>query len=175
MNNKMWYNILITTEVILSKKFLFRRRAMKKLFLILSLAVINFNVYADNRSKVMESVNKDMILNQRIKKVEGIKKVLVGEAKNLISITVTKDIKNINIDIFDENGKRIVNESIIDGLSIIERAGLSNISLESFEKDGKLFLEFNGIQKDQEIDLEISIESEDIYDIEQILDIEYME
>lgn len=148
---------------------------MKKLFLILSLAVINFNVYADNRSKVMESVNKDMILNQRIKKVEGIKKVLVGEAKNLISITVTKDIKNINIDIFDENGKRIVNESIIDGLSIIERAGLSNISLESFEKDGKLFLEFNGIQKDQEIDLEISIESEDIYDIEQILDIEYME
>ena len=62
-----------------------------------------------------------------------------------------------------------------DGLSIIERAGLSNISLESFEKDGKLFLEFNGIQKDQEIDLEISIESEDIYDIEQILDIEYME
>ena len=70
---------------------------MKKLFLILSLAVINFNVYADNRSKVMESVNKDMILNQRIKKVEGIKKVLVGEAKNLISITVTKDIKNINI------------------------------------------------------------------------------
>lgn len=148
---------------------------MKKLFLILSLAVINFNVYADNRSKVMESVNKDMILNQRIKKVEGIKKVLVGEAKNLISITVTKDIKNINIDIFDENGKRIVNESIIDGLSIIERVGLSNISLESFEKDGKLFLEFNGIQKDQEIDLEISIESEDIYDIEQILDIEYME
>lgn len=148
---------------------------MKKLFLILSLAVINFNVYADKRSKVIESVNEDMILNQRIKKVEGIKKVLVGEAKNLISITVTKDIKNINIDIFDENGKRIVNESIIDGLSIIERAGLSNISLESFEKDGKLFLEFNGIQKDQEIDLEISIESEDIYDIEQILDIEYME
>ena len=148
---------------------------MKKLFLILSLVVINFNVYADKRSKVIESVNEDMILNQRIKKVEGIKKVLVGEAKNLISITVTKDIKNINIDIFDENGKRIVNESIIDGLSIIERAGLSNISLESFEKDGKLFLEFNGIQKDQEIDLEISIESEDIYDIEQILDIEYME
>ena len=148
---------------------------MKKLFLILSLAVLNFNVYADKRSKVIESVNEDMILNQRIKKVEGIKKVLVGEAKNLISITVTKDIKNINIDIFDENGKRIVNESIIDGLSIIERAGLSNISLESFEKDGKLFLEFNGIQKDQEIDLEISIESEDIYDIEQILDIEYME
>ena len=146
---------------------------MKKMLLIFSLVVMNFNVFADN--KVMESVNKDMILNQRIKKVEGIKKVLVGEAKNLISITVTKDIKNINIDIFDENGRRIVNEYIIDGLSIIERAGLSNISLDSFEKDGKLFLEFNGIQKDQEIDLEISIESEDIYDIEQILDIEYME
>ena len=36
---------------------------MKKLFLILSLAVINFNVYADKRSKVIESVNEDMILN----------------------------------------------------------------------------------------------------------------
>ena len=88
---------------------------------------------------------------------------------------IKKDIKNINIDIFDQEGKRIIDESVRDGLSIIERAGLSNISLESFEKDGKLFLKFNGIQKDQEIDLEISIESEDIYDIEQILDIEYME
>ena len=133
------------------------------------------NVYAENRSKVLESVNKEMILNKRIKKIEGVKKIILGEANNLISITVKKDIKNINIDIFDQEGKRIIDESVRDGLSIIERAGLSNISLESFEKDGKLFLEFNGIQKDQEIDLEISIESEDIYDIEQILDIEYME
>lgn len=148
---------------------------MKKLFLILSLVVMAVNVFADNRSKVLESVNKEMILNKRIKKIEGVKKIILGEANNLISITVKKDIKNINIDIFDQEGKRIIDESVRDGLSIIERAGLSNISLESFEKDGKLFLEFNGIQKDQEIDLEISIESEDIYDIEQILDIEYME
>lgn len=148
---------------------------MKKMLLILSLVVITVNVYADKRSKVIESVNKDMILNKRIKKIEGVKKIILGEANNLISITVKKDIKNINIDIFDQEGKRIIDESVRDGLSIIERAGLSNISLESFEKDGKLFLEFNGIQKDQEIDLEISIESEDIYDIEQILDIEYME
>ena len=126
-------------------------------------------------NKLIETVNENMILNKRIKKVEGIKKVVLGEANNLISIAVKKDIKNINIDIFDQEGKRIIDESVRDGLSIIERAGLSNISLESFEKDGKLFLEFNGIQKDQEIDLEISIESEDIYDIEQILDIEYME
>lgn len=148
---------------------------MKKMLLILSLVVITVNVYADKRSKVIESVNKDMILNKRIKRIEGIQKIILGEANNLISITVKKDIKNINIDIFDQEGKRIIDESVRDGLSIIERAGLSNISLESFEKDGKLFLEFNGIQKDQEIDLEISIESEDIYDIEQILDIEYME
>lgn len=148
---------------------------MKKMLLILSLVVITVNVYADKRSKVIESVNKDMIINKRIKKIEGVKKIILGEANNLISITVKKDIKNINIDIFDQEGKRIIDESVRDGLSIIERAGLSNISLESFEKDGKLFLEFNGIQKDQEIDLEISIESEDIYDIEQILDIEYME
>ena len=148
---------------------------MKKMLLILSLVVITVNVYADKRSKVIESVNKDMILNKRIKKIEGVKKIILGEATNLISITVKKDIKNINIDIFDQEGKRIIDESVRDGLSIIERAGLSNISLESFEKDGKLFLEFNGVQKDQEIDLEISIESEDIYDIEQILDIEYME
>lgn len=148
---------------------------MKKMLLILSLVVITVNVYADKRSKVIESVNKDMILNKRIKKIEGVKKIILGEANNLISITVKKDIKNINIDIFDQEGKRIIDESVRDGLSIIERAGLSNISLESFEKDGKLFLEFNGVQKDQEIDLEISIESEDIYDIEQILDIEYME
>lgn len=148
---------------------------MKKLLLILSLIVMAINVFADNRSKVLESVNKEMILNKRIKKIEGVKKIILGEANNLISITVKKDIKNINIDIFDQEGKRIIDESVRDGLSIIERAGLSNISLESFEKDGKLFLEFNGIQKDQEIDLEISIESEDIYDIEQILDIEYME
>lgn len=148
---------------------------MKKMLLILGLVVMTVNVYAENRSKVLESVNKEMILNKRIKKIEGVKKIILGEANNLISITVKKDIKNINIDIFDQEGKRIIDESVRDGLSIIERAGLSNISLESFEKDGKLFLEFNGIQKDQEIDLEISIESEDIYDIEQILDIEYME
>lgn len=148
---------------------------MKKMLLILGLVVMTVNVYAENRSKVLESVNKEMILNKRIKKIEGVKKIILEEANNLISITVKKDIKNINIDIFDQEGKRIIDESVRDGLSIIERAGLSNISLESFEKDGKLFLEFNGIQKDQEIDLEISIESEDIYDIEQILDIEYME
>jgi hypothetical protein len=154
---------------------IWRDKKMKKMLLILGLVVMTVNVYAENRSKVLESVNKEMILNKRIKKIEGVKKIILGEANNLISITVKKDIKNINIDIFDQEGKRIIDESVRDGLSIIERAGLSNISLESFEKDGKLFLEFNGIQKDQEIDLEISIESEDIYDIEQILDIEYME
>lgn len=148
---------------------------MKKMLLIFSLVVMTVNVNAKNSNKLIETVNENMILNKRIKKIEGIKKVVLGEANNLISITVKKDIKNINIDIFDQEGKRIIDESVRDGLSIIERAGLSNISLESFEKDGKLFLEFNGVQKDQEIDLEISIESEDIYDIEQILDIEYME
>lgn len=81
---------------------------MKKLFLILSLIVMTVNVYAENRSKVLESVNKEMILNKRIKKIEGVKKIILGEANNLISITVKKDIKNINIDIFDESGKRIV-------------------------------------------------------------------
>jgi hypothetical protein len=148
---------------------------MKKMLLILSLVVITVNVYADKRSKVIESVNKDMILNKRIKKIEGVKKIILGEANNLISITVKKDIKNINIDIFDQEGKRIIDESVRDGLSIIERAGLSNITLESFEQNGKLFLEFNGIQKDQEIILEMSVESEDIDDIEDVIDIEYME
>lgn len=47
---------------------------MKKMLLILSLVVITVNVYADKRSKVIESVNKDMILNKRIKKIEGVKK-----------------------------------------------------------------------------------------------------
>lgn len=148
---------------------------MKKMLLIFSFAIMEVNVYAKNSNKLLETVNEKIILNKRIKEIEGTKKILLGEGKNLISISIKKDIKNINIDIFDQEGKRIIDESVRDGLSIIERAGLSNISLESFENDGKLFLEFNGIQKDQEIDLEISIESEDIYDIEQILDIEYME
>lgn len=148
---------------------------MKKMLLILGLVVMTVNVYAENRSKVLESVNKEMILNKRIKKIEGVKKIILGEANNLISITVKKDIKNINIDIFDQEGKRIIDESVRDGLSIIERAGLSNITLESFEQNGKLFLEFNGIQKDQEIILEMSVESEDIDDIEDVIDIEYME
>ena len=101
--------------------------------------------------------------------------MVLGEANNLISIAVKKDIKSINIDIFDEEEKRIINQSMIDGLSMLERGGVSEITLNSFESEGKLFLEFNNIERDEEIDLEISIESEDIYDIEQILDIEYME
>lgn len=148
---------------------------MKKMLLILGLVVMTVNVYAENRSKVLESVNKEMILNKRIKKIEGVKKIILGEANNLISITVKKDIKNINIDIFDQEGKRIINQSMVDGLSMLERGGVSNITLESFEQNGKLFLEFNGIQKDQEIILEMSVESEDIDDIEDVIDIEYME
>ena len=148
---------------------------MKKLFLILSLIVMTVNVYAENRSKVLESVNKEMILNKRIKKIEGVKKIILGEANNLISITVKKDIKNINIDIFDESGKRIVDESMVDGLSMLERGGVSEITLNSFESEGKLFLEFNNIERNEEINIEISFESEDIDDIDDIIDIEYME
>lgn len=148
---------------------------MKKLFLILSLIVMTVNVYAENRSKVMESVNKEMILNKRIKKIEGVKKIILGEANNLISITVKKDIKNINIDIFDESGKRIVDESMVDGLSMLERGGVSEITLNSFESEGKLFLEFNNIERNEEINIEISFESEDSDDIDDIIDIEYME
>lgn len=47
---------------------------MKKMLLILGLVVMTVNVFADNRSKVLESVNKEMILNKRIKKIEGVKK-----------------------------------------------------------------------------------------------------
>ncbi len=148
---------------------------MKKLLLILSLIVMAINVFADNRSKVLESVNKEMILNKRIKRIEGIQKVILGESNNLIMLSIKKDIQNIDIDIFDEEGKRIINQSMIDGLSMLERGGVSNITLESFEQNGKLFLEFNGIQKDQEIILEMSVESEDIDDIEDVIDIEYME
>lgn len=148
---------------------------MKKLLLILSLIVMAINVFADNRSKVLESVNKEMILNKRIKRIEGIQKVILGESNNLIMLSIKKDIQNIDIDIFDEEGKRIINQSMIDGLSMLERGGVSNITLESFEQNGKLFLEFNGIQKDQKIILEMSVESEDIDDIEDVIDIEYME
>lgn len=148
---------------------------MKKMLLILGLVVMTVNVYAENRSKVLESVNKDIILNKRIKKIEGVKKVLLGEANNLISITVKKDIKNINIDIFDKQGKRIIDESMVDGLSMLERGGVSEITLNSFESEGKLFLEFNNIKKDEEISIEISFESEDSDDIDDIIAIEYME
>ena len=148
---------------------------MKKLFLILSLIVMTVNVYAENRSKVLESVNKEMILNKRIKKIEGVKKIILGEANNLISITVKKDIKNINIDIFDESGKRIVDESMVYGLSMLERGGVSELTLNSFESEGKLFLEFNNIERNEEINIEISFESEDSDDIDDIIDIEYME
>lgn len=145
---------------------------MKKMLLILGLVVMTVNVYAENRSKVLESVNKEMILNKRIKKIEGVKKIILGEANNLISITVKKDIKNINIDIFDQEGKRIIDESVRDGLSMLERGGVSEITLNSFEIEGKLFLEFNNIERNEEINIEISFESEDIDDI---IDIEYME
>ena len=148
---------------------------MKKMLLILSLVVITVNVYADKRSKVIESVNKDMILNKRIKKIEGVKKIILGEGKNLILFTVKKDIKNIDIDIFDESGKRIIDKSMRDGLSMLERGGVSEITLESFEQDGQLFLKFNGIQKDEEISIEIAFESEYIDDIEDVIDIEYMD
>lgn len=148
---------------------------MKKMLLILGLVVMTVNVYAENRSKVLESVNKEMILNKRIKKIEGVKKIILGEANNLISITVKKDIKNINIDIFDQEGKRIIDESVRDGLSMLERGGVSEITLNSFEIEGKLFLEFNNIERNEEINIEISFESEDIDDIDDIIDIEYME
>lgn len=148
---------------------------MKKLFLIFSLAIMSVNVYAKNRSKVLESVNKDMILNKRIKEIQGSKKILLGQTNNLIMLSVKKDIKNINIDIFDESGKRIIDESMVDGLSMLERGGVSNITLEAFEQDGKLFLEFIGIQKDQEITLDIDLKGEDIDDIDDVIDIEYME
>lgn len=147
---------------------------MKKLFLIFSLAMM-VNVNADNRSKVLESVNKDLIINKRIKEIEGVKKIILGEANNLILLKVKKDIKNINIDIFDEQRKRIVNEHIIGGLSVIERAGISNITMETFEKEGKLFLEFYNLEIDQEITIEITLEGEDIDDLEDIIEIEYME
>ena len=148
---------------------------MKKMLLILSLIVMTVNVYADKRSKVIESVNKDMILNKRIKEIQGSKKILLGQTNNLIMLSVKKDIKNINIDIFDESGKRIIDESMVDGLSMLERGGVSNITLEAFEQDGKLFLEFIGIQKDQEITLDIDLKGEDIDDIDDVIDIEYME
>lgn len=148
---------------------------MKKMLLILSLVVITVNVYADKRSKVIESVNKDMIINKRIKRIEGIQKVILGESNNLIMLSIKKDIKNIDIDIFDENGKRVVNESMIDGLSIIERAGISNITLDPFKEEGKLFLEFYNLEIDQEITIEITLEGENIDDIDEVIDIEYME
>ena len=147
---------------------------MKKLFLIFSLAMM-VNVNAENRSKVLESMNKDLIINKRIKEIEGVKKIILGEANNLILLKVKKDIKNINIDIFDEQRKRIVNEHIIGGLSVIERAGISNITMETFEKEGKLFLEFYNLEIDQEITIEITLEGEDIDDLEDIIEIEYME
>lgn len=148
---------------------------MKKLFLILSLIVMTVNVNAKKSNKLIETVNENMILNKRIKKVEGIKKVVLGEANNLISIAVKKDIKSINIDIFDEEEKRIINQSMIDGLSMLERGGVSEITLNSFESEGKLFLEFNNIERDEEISIEISFESEGSDAIDDIIDIEYME
>lgn len=148
---------------------------MKKLFLILSLIVMTVNVNAKKSNKLIETVNENMILNKRIKKVEGIKKVVLGEANNLISIAVKKDIKNIDIDIFDESGKRIIDESMVYGLSMLERGGVSEITLNSFESEGKLFLEFNNIERDEEINIEISFESEDSDDIDDIIAIEYME
>lgn len=148
---------------------------MKKLFLIFSLAIMSVNVYAKNRSKVLESVNKDMIINKRIKRIEGIQKVILGESNNLIMLSIKKDIKNINIDIFDESGKRIIDESMVDGLSMLERGGVSEITLNSFESEGKLFLEFYNLEIDQEITIEITLEGEDIDDLEDIIEIEYME
>ena len=148
---------------------------MKKMLLILSLIVMTINVFADNRSKVLESVNKEMILNKRIKRIEGIQKVILGESNNLIMLSIKKDIQNIDIDIFDEEGKRIINQSMIDGLSMLEKGGVSEITLNSFESEGKLFLEFNNIERDEEISIEISFESEGSDDIDDIIDIEYME
>ena len=87
--------------------------------------------------------------------------MILGESNNLIMLSIKKDIKNINIDIFDESGKRIVDESMVDGLSMLERGGVSEITLNSFESEGKLFLEFNNIERNEEINIEISFESED--------------
>mgnify|MGYP000892300117 FL=1 len=62
-----------------------------------------------------------------------------------------------------------------DGLSMLERGGVSEITLESFEQDGKLYLEFQNIQREEEITLEILLEGEDIDNIDHVIDIEYME
>lgn len=148
---------------------------MKKLLLILSLTVITVNVVANENNRLFKSIRNDMLINKSIKQIEGVKKVILGEGKNLILFTVKKDIKNIDIDIFDESGKRIIDKSMRDGLSMLERGGVSEITLESFEQDGQLFLEFNGIQKDEEISIEIAFESEYIDDIEDVIDIEYMD
>lgn len=148
---------------------------MKKMLLIFSLVVMTVNVNANENNRLFKSIRNDMLINKSIKQIEGVKKVILGEGKNLILFTVKKDIKNIDIDIFDESGKRIIDKSMRDGLSMLERGGVSEITLESFEQDGQLFLEFNGIQKDEEISIEIAFESEYIDDIEDVIDIEYMD
>lgn len=148
---------------------------MKKMLLIFSLVVMTVNVNANENNRLFKSIRNDMLINKSIKQIEGVKKVILGEGKNLILFTVKKDIKNIDIDIFDESGKRIIDKSMRDGLSMLERGGVSEITLESFEQDGQLFLKFNGIQKDEEISIEIAFESEYIDDIEDVIDIEYMD
>mgnify|MGYP001677812929 FL=1 len=148
---------------------------MKKLLLILSLTVITVNVIANENNMLFKSIRNDMLINKSIKQIEGVKKVILGEGKNLILFTVKKDIKNIDINIFDESGKRIIDESMRDGLSMLERGGVSEITLESFEQDGKLYLEFQNIQREEEITLEILLEGEDIDNIDHVIDIEYME
>lgn len=148
---------------------------MKKMLLILSLIVMTVNVNAKKSNKLIETVNENMILNKRIKEIEGTKKILLGQSNKLIMLSVKKDIKNIDIDIFDESGKRIIDESMVYGLSMLERGGVSEITLESFEQNGKLYLEFQNLKRDEQITLEINIQSEDIDDIDQVIDIEYME
>lgn len=148
---------------------------MKKLLLILTLTVITVNVIANENNMLFKSIRNDMLINKSIKQIEGVKKVILGEGKNLILFTVKKDIKNIDINIFDESGKRIIDESMRDGLSMLERGGVSEITLESFEQDGKLYLEFQNIQREEEITLEILLEGEDIDNIDHVIDIEYME
>lgn len=148
---------------------------MKKLLLILSLTVITVNVIANENNMLFKSIRNDMLINKSIKQIEGVKKVILGEGKNLILFTVKKDIKNIYINIFDESGKRIIDESMRDGLSMLERGGVSEITLESFEQDGKLYLEFQNIQREEEITLEILLEGEDIDNIDHVINIEYME
>ena len=148
---------------------------MKKLLLILSLTVITVNVIANENNMLFKSIRNDMLINKSIKQIEGVKKVILREGKNLILFTVKKDIKNIDINIFDESGKRIIDESMRDGLSMLERGGVSEITLESFEQDGKLYLEFQNIQREEEITLEILLEGEDIDNIDHVIDIEYME